>query len=209
MLGRVSLVLFLIAAPLVSHAQVTNLVINPSFEDENDIVDGNWGPPGWVTWGEGIGLESEVFFDEEDFIDGARSLRVEPKGDTNWHFMVINQPIPLDMGETYTASFWVRAEAPRLITTKVKATDNSIDFALTDFEIITDWAEYTKTFKAGAKDVKFEIWVSGTDVPVWLDFVYMYEGDYVEGILPSEASPKSVEAAGKLAAQWSKLKTQQ
>ena len=208
MLGKVSLVLILIVAPLISQAQVTNLVINPSFEDENDIVDGSW-VPGWVTWGEGIGLESDVIFDEEVFIDGARSLRVEPKGDTNWHFMVINYPITLDMGETYTASFWARAEEPRLITTKVKANDNSVDFALTDFEITTDWAEYTKTFDAGATDVKFEIWVSGTDVPVWLDFVYMYEGDYVERIMPSEASSKPVEPAGKLAVQWSKLKIRQ
>ena len=208
MLGRVSLVLILIAAPLISQAQVTNLVINPSFEDENDIVDSNW-VPGWVTWGEGVGLESEVIFDEEDFIDGARSLRVEPKGSVNWHFMVINYPIALKMGKTYSASFWARAEEPRPITTKVKANDNSVDFALTDFQITTDWAEYTKTFDAGATDVKLEIWVSGTDVPVWLDFVYMYEGDYVEGIMPSEISSKSVESAGKLAVQWSKLKTQQ
>ena len=208
MLVKVSLVLILIAAPLISQAQVTNLVINPSFEDENDIVDSNW-VPGWVTWGEGVGLESEVIFDEEDFIDGARSLRVEPKGSVNWHFMVINYPIALKMGKTYSASFWARAEEPRPITTKVKANDNSVDFALTDFQITTDWAEYTKTFDAGATDVKLEIWVSGTDVPVWLDFVYMYEGDYVEGIMPSEISSKSVESAGKLAVQWSKLKTQQ
>ncbi len=207
MLGKVSLVLILVAVPMISQAQVTNLVINPSFEDENDIVDSNW-VPGWVTWGEGIGLESELVFDEEDFIDGARSLRVEPKGSVNWHFMVINYPITLDMGETYTASFWARAEEPRPITTKVKANDNSVDFALTDFQITTDWIEYTKTFEAGATDVKFEIWVSGTDISVWLDFVYMYEGDYVEGIMPSTLSSKPVEPARKLAIQWSKLKVQ-
>jgi len=211
MLWRMLLILCLVAIPLVSHAQdaqVTNLVLNPSFEDETDIVDSNWIPGGWVTWGEGIGLNSVVEFDETEFIDGEISLRVEPVGDINWHFMVIYYPVAQSMGEEYTASFWAKAEEPRPISAKIKATDNSVDVIITDFELTTEWEEYAFTYKAGAAEIKYEIWVSGSEVPLWLDFVHIYEGEYVEGILPSGAS-KPVEPAGKLPVTWAALKLPQ
>ena len=203
------LALFLIGVPLAVHAQVENLVLNPSFEDENDVIDDEWIENGWVTWGDADGLDSVVVFDEDDFIDGSISARVEPTGTVNWHFMIIYYPVPLDVGELYTVSFWARAEEERVITVQMKDVDNAGSFGATDFTITTDWNEYTFSAEAGWPSIKLEIFVSGSDIPLWFDFVYIYEGEYVEGIFPSERSiPGAVDPADKLPVRWAAIKAQ-
>jgi len=183
-----SFVLVLVAVPLVTHAQVDNLLQNPSFEeDELILADPAWEI--WTTWGSGDGLNSTIEFDETEFIDGIRSLRVEPTGGTNWFFIVLQDNIPLEVGTNYTSSFWAKAEEPRPITVKMKATDNSIDWELTDFELTTEWAEYSITSEALSTSAKFEIWCAAVETLLWLDFIYVYEGEYVPGITPAEASP--------------------
>ena len=138
---------------MVAYAQVTNLVLNPSFEDESDLVDDQWIPDGWVTWGDGDGLASVVEFDGSEFIDGTRSLRVEPKGSENWHFMVIYYPVAQSTGTAYTASFWAKAGEPRPIWANIKATDNSVGIVTAEFELTTDWQEYAFTYEAGAAEI--------------------------------------------------------
>jgi len=203
------LALCLIGIPLAVYAQVENLVLNPSFEDENDIINDQWIEHGWVTWGDGDGLDSVVEFDEDEFIDGSVSARVEPTGTVNWHFMIIYYPVPLDVGELYTVSFWAKAEEERVITAQMKDVDNAGSFGATDFTITTDWNEYTFSAEAGWPSIKLEIFVSGSDIPLWFDFVYIYEGEYVEGILPSEKSiPGAVDPADKLPMQWAEIKAQ-
>jgi len=203
------LALFLIGVPLAVHAQVENLVLNPSFEDENDVIDDEWIENGWVTWGDADGLDSVVVFDEDDFIDGSISARVEPTGTVNWHFMIIYYPVPLDVGELYTVSFWAKAEEERVITVQMKDVDNAGSFGATDFTITTDWNEYTFSAEAGWPSIKLEIFVSGSDIPLWFDFVYIYEGEYVEGIFPSERSiPGAVDPADKLPVRWAAIKAQ-
>jgi hypothetical protein len=184
-----SFVLVLFAVPLVTHAQVDNLLLNPSFEEDEVILnDPAWEQ--WTTWGYESGLGSTVEFDETEFIDGTRSLRVDPTGDTNWYFIVLQDYIPLVVGTEYTASFWAKAEEPRPISAKFKATDNSIDWSETNFELTTEWAEYTFTTEAQNAEIKLEIFCSGVEIPLWLDFVFIYEGEYVAGIEPSFASPQ-------------------
>ncbi len=93
-----------------AHAQVVNLALNPSFEEDEVILDDpEWTK--WATWGDQAGLNSTVELDDTEFVDGARSLRIMPKGDTDWYFIVLNLPIPMVVGNTYTASFWAKAEA--------------------------------------------------------------------------------------------------
>jgi len=123
MLRWISLVVLsafcLVAFPLVTYAQVTNLVLNPSFEDDEVILDDpDW--QAWATWGWENGLESTVAIDEAEFIDGTRSLRVEPKGDENWYFIVLNLPMPVELGGEYTASFWAKAQEARRLTAQMK-----------------------------------------------------------------------------------------
>jgi len=184
----ISFILVLFAVPLVAHAQVDNLLQNPSFE-EDEVILGDPAWEIWTTWGWEDGLNSTVEFDETEFIDGTRSLRVEPTGGVNWYFIVLQDYIPLEVGQIYTASFWAKAEEPRPLTAKMKATDNSVDWELTDFQLTTEWAEYSLTSEALSAEAKFEIHCAAVEAPIWLDFIYVYEGEYVAGITPAEASP--------------------
>ena len=177
-------VFMLVAVPLVTHAQVENLVLNPSFEEDEVILDDpEWLQ--WATWGYEGGLNSTIEIDETEFIDGKRSLRIIPKGDTNWYFIVLNLPIYVDIDKDYTVSFWAKAEEARPLTVQLKATDNSINaWGATDFELTTEWAEYHYASEVLIDNVKLEILCSGSEAPFWLDYVFMYEGDYVAGISP-------------------------
>jgi len=173
----------------VTYAQrVENLALNPSFEEDEVILDDPaWEE--WATWGDQSGLNSTVEIDETEFIDGEKSLRVIPTGDTNWYFIVLNLPIYVNVDKDYTVSFWAKAEEARPLTVQLKATDNSIAaWGATDFDLTTEWAEYHYTSNVLIDNVKLEILCSGSEVPFWLDFVNIYEGEYVAGIEPGASS---------------------
>jgi hypothetical protein len=176
----------LLGVPPIAQAQVENLVLNPSFEEDEVILDDPaWEQ--WTTWGWEAGLHSTVEFDEDESVDGTRSLRIEATGGTNWYFIVLQDNLPFTVGQPHTASFWVKAEAPRPVTAKFKATDNSVDWGQTDFDVTTEWAEYSMTSVAQNASVKLEIFCAAEETPFWLDFVNVYEGEYVAGIMPSGA----------------------
>jgi hypothetical protein len=179
----VSAALGLLVAPAVTQGQVVNLVSNPSFEQDEVIGDSDWA--NWCTWGYDTGLSSTVTLDSTERIDGTRSLRVNPKGSVNWYFEVINLTLQMKVGTKYTVSFWAKAQAARPLTVHLKATDNSVAWGDTDYQLTTDWAEYKFTSVAQNTSVKLEILCAASEVPLWLDFVYIYEGDYVPGIKPS------------------------
>ncbi len=188
-IGWVMLVAFgLVAIPSVTHAQVENLLLNPSFEEDEAILDDPaWEQ--WCTWGYESGLPSTVEIDETEAVDGNRSLRVNPVGETNWYFILLYNPYTVDMSKDYTVSFWAKAEEPRPLTVQMKASDNSVNaWGATSFDLTTDWAEYTYTSDVLHTSVKLEILCAGSTVPFWLDFVYVYEGEYVPGIGPSGAA---------------------
>jgi len=172
-------VLIMLALPLVTHAQVENLLLNPSFEDDENIAAG----PQWWTWNPAEGAGSTATIVDTEYIDGKRSLRVEPLGSSGWHFYVV-QTVPLDVGTTYTYSFWAKAEAERPLTVNFKSLDNASTWELTDFQLTTEWAEYHITGSSQSEDVKLEILCAAAHVPFWLDFGNLYEGDYVAGIGP-------------------------
>jgi hypothetical protein len=159
------------------------LVLNGSFE-EDEVIQNDENYEQWWTWGWGDGLASTAEFDETTYIDGTRSLRVDPLGDTNWYFIVAYSPIPLEVGTSYTASFWAKAEEPRPLGAKMKATDNSIDWGWTDFELTSEWAEYAFTSEAINAEGKLEFHCAGSEVTLWLDFVSVYEGEYIPGTGP-------------------------
>ncbi len=173
-----SFVLVMVAVPPVTHAQVENMVLNPSFEEDEAILDDpDWLQ--WTTWNPAEGAGSNATIVDTEFIDGARSLRVEPKGGTDWYFIVLQDYITLAVGTDYTASFWAKAESPRSLPVKFKATDNSVDWGWTDFQLTTEWAEYTMTSQAENAEAKLELMCAAVEVPLWLDLVSVYEGNYV------------------------------
>jgi len=167
-------VLALVVLPPVTHAQVENLLMNQSFEEDEVIMDDpDWLQ--WATWNPAEGAGSTVEVDETEFIDGTKSLRIEPKGTENWHFIVLSLPIFVDVDKDYTVSFWAKAQEPRPLTLALKAEDNSIAaWGDTDFDLTTEWAEYHYASNVLIDVVKLEIWCAATEATFWLDFVYMY-----------------------------------
>ncbi|MCH7559723.1 MAG: carbohydrate binding domain-containing protein, partial [Planctomycetes bacterium] len=185
-----SFVLVLVGVPLVTHAQVENLLQNPSFEEDAVVLDNpNWEQ--WTTWNPAEGAGSNAMIVDTEFIDGTRSLRVDPRGGTDWYFIVLQDYITLAVGTDYTVSFWAKAEAARPLGAQLKATDNSVSWGWTAFQLTTEWAEYTFTSQAENASAKLEIFCAAVDVTLWLDFVFVYEGQYVAGIEPGGgASPE-------------------
>ncbi len=176
--------LMLVAVPRVAHAQVENLVLNCSFEEDEVILnDPDWEQ--WCTWNPDDVTGSIAEIDDTEFIDGKRSLRIEPVGTANWHFVVAYISVPAEKGSKYTASFWVKAQEPRPLTTAFKAADNTVTWGETDFQVTTEWAEYSMTSESQSDDVKLELWCAASAAPLWLDFVYIYKGEYVAGISPT------------------------
>ena len=180
----VPFVLVLVAVPLVTHAQVVNLLEDPSFE--NEIIIGNTAWNRWLTWAAGGAVNSTIEIDKTEFMDGEKSLRVIPSG--TGQFAVIYAAIPLEVGERYTVSFWAKAEAPRTVQARLQAMNNS-SMETADFQLTTEWAEYTFTAEAPNASIKLQIqWNASVEVPYWLDFVSLYAGEYVAGIEPSGLS---------------------
>jgi len=151
-----------------------NLALNPSFEEDEDILDDpNW--YSWGTWNPDEGAGSNAYIVDTDSVDGARSLRIEPVGAENWYFIVISLPIPVDMDKVYTTSFYAKAEAPRPLTVQMKAEDNSIsEWSSTTFELTTEWAEYSFTSEVLIDTIKLELLCAGSEVPFLLDSVTVF-----------------------------------
>jgi hypothetical protein len=154
-----------------------NLLQNPSFEEDEAILDDpDW--VNWCTWNPAEGAGSNATIVDTEAIDGARSLRIEPKGVENWHFIVLYLSFPADVDKNYTTNFWAKAEAPRPLTVQMKCADNTIDaWGATDFDLTTDWAEYSYTSEVLIDNIKLEICCSGSEVPFWLDLVSVSEAD--------------------------------
>jgi len=169
-----------------------NLVLNPSFEEDEVVLDDpNW--EAWATWNPEEGAGSNATIVDTESVDGARSLRVEPVGVENWHFIVANMEFPLDFGADYAITFWAKAEAARPLTASFKAADNSVSWGETGFEITTEWAEYTMTAISESDAGKIEFFCAGVEVPFWLDNVSVYKvGDAPPVDTPPDDTPPLV-----------------
>ena len=156
--------------------EVENLVLNPSFEEDEAVLDDpDWLQ--WCTWNPAEGAGSNATIVDTESVDGARSLRVEPVGTENGHFIVANISFPLELGADYTFTFWAKAEAPRPLTASFKAADNSVSWGFTDFELTTEWAEYSLTATSESDAGKLEFLCAASDVPFWIDAVSVLKAE--------------------------------
>jgi len=151
-----------------------NLVLNPSFEEDEVILDDpDW--YSWCTWNPAEGAGSNATIVDTDAVDGARSLLIEPIGPENWHFIVVSMPIPTEVGAGYTASFYAKAAEPRPLGVQWKATDNSESWGYVDFNLTTEWAEYSLTAEALNAETKLEFFCAASEVSFLLDAVSVTE----------------------------------
>jgi hypothetical protein len=147
-----------------------NLVLNSSFEEDEDILDDpTW--YSWCTWNPAEGAGSNATIVDTDAVDGTRSLLIEPVGPENWHFIVVTMPIPTEVGAGYTASFWAKAAEPRPLGVQWKATDNTESWGYAGFDLTTEWAEYTLTADALNAETKLEFFCAASEVSFLLDSV--------------------------------------
>ncbi len=152
-----------------------NLALNPSFEEDEPVLD----DPDWYSWGtwnpaEGAGSNATIV--DTDAVDGAKSLRIEPVGIKNWHFIVLNQPIVVEMGKNYTTTFWANADAPRPLIVQMKAEDNSVNaWGATSFDLTIEWAEYSYTSEVLIENIKVELLCAGSEVSFLLDLFSVSE----------------------------------
>ncbi|MCP4257410.1 MAG: hypothetical protein GY774_07755 [Planctomycetes bacterium] len=159
-----------------------NLALNPSFEEDEVVLDDpEWMQ--WATWNPAEGAGSNATIVDTDAVDGARSLRIEPVGVENWHFIVINLPILVDIDKQYIASFWAKAEATRPLTVQMKAEDNSVNaWGATTFDLTTEWAQYSYTSEVLIDIIKVEFLCAGVEVPFLLDLFSVIEADTLSGL---------------------------
>ncbi|MFC1603565.1 LamG-like jellyroll fold domain-containing protein [Planctomycetota bacterium] len=157
-----------------ARAQVVNLVQNPSFEEDEAILDDpDWAQ--WTTWNPAEGAGSNATIVDTEAADGARSLFIEPIGAADWHFILLQDYIPIEVGASYTASFWAKAAEPRPLGVQFKASDNSDSWGYAGFDLTTEWAEYSLTADALNAETKLEFFCAGVEVALWLDNVSVYE----------------------------------
>ena len=174
-LSYLMLLAMLAILPTARAQVVGNLVQNPSFEEDEAVLDDPaWAQ--WCTWNPAEGAGSNATIVDTDTADGAKSLFIEPVGPENWHFIVLYLPMMVDMDKNYTVSFWAKAQEPRPLTVQLKATDNSINaWGATTFDLTTEWAEYSYTSEVLIDNVKLEILCSASEVPFWLDNISVAE----------------------------------
>ena len=152
-----------------------NLALNPSFEEDEPVLDDpDW--YSWATWNPAEGAGSNATIVDTDAVDGAKSLRIEPVGVENWHFIVLNLPIVVEMDKNYTTTFWAKADASRPLTVQMKAEDNSVNaWGATSFDLTTEWAEYSYTSEVLIETIKVELLCAGVEVPFLLDLFSVSE----------------------------------
>ena len=154
--------------------QRVNLALNPSFEEDEVILDDpDW--YSWATWNPAEGAGSNATIVDTEAVDGARSLLIEPIGPENWHFIVVGMPIPTEVGTSYTTSFWAKAVEARPLGAQWKAVDNSESWGYADFELTTEWAEYSLTAEALNAETKLEFFCAASEVSFLLDAVSVTE----------------------------------
>ena len=145
----------------------TNLIANPSLEDETLGDPTNWQSNGW-------GTNTHTFTYPVAGIDGADAARVEmtsyTSGDAKWFF----DAVPVVGGETYTFSNQYRSDVTTFPVIRYTLDDTSVQYVGLDALASTggSWATNTENFTAPANAVE------GTLFHVIADVGFLEVDDY-------------------------------
>jgi hypothetical protein len=158
----------------------TNLVDNPSFEED---ADGDRVPDGWRFSGDG-NVAQKLTLDTGR--DGRRCARLActqftAVGSAS-HAMLCQADVPVTRGKNYRVAFWARAEGIAGDVVSVALSDTSVwdNCGLqAAFAPAPDWKRYEFIFQATRdcpRASRFQIWFSSTGT-LWMDDVEFVEGD--------------------------------
>ncbi len=189
-------------------------------EDADIIIfdDFEGGQAGWAQAAKnGAGM---VFtMDDKESVSGDQSAMFEVAniGGGGMHDLTLDSmtPIKLEIDETYTVDFWVKAEEDRTIAIDLLMNHDpwSNVFRIENIPVTTEWEVQHHTFKATFNDANtiflFSFSKSSNKNPtatMWIDRVRFYKGDFEEEDLANKP-PEAVTPGGKLIRSWGTIKS--
>lgn len=158
-----------------------NYINNPSFE--NNVTD-SWTLAGSATASQDSSVSDQAY-------SGTSSAKIVATG--NWTFT--SNSIPVNQGQYYTASGYVKTDAPLTVTFVGRDSLGNLTSHVDSYPIgtITDWARFSATdlLGAGEADVAYyDVQFSGDAGTYYIDCVQFESShtatDYFDGSLPEE-----------------------
>jgi len=201
--SKLQLALYLLAFSIVvgigAHAgEVENLARNGDFEE------------GLIEWDlrQSEGAVARMEEDKGEAIKGRSSVFIEIDNavGTYWHLSLYQEGHLLEKGQTYTFSFWAKAEDFRPVAYYLEqAVDPWDEYGRKEAEVNEEWQEYWTTFNVSLSEAAWpRIALGQSDVNIWVDNVRFYEGEYVEE--EDLGREEAVDPAGKLPITWAGIK---
>lgn len=176
-----------------------NFVYNGGFNSDNPEIDGIDGVANTDYWTflKGPGGDAEVVVE-----DGAMHIQIANGGTVDYGVQLIQDPIPLEQGAKYKASFNAKAESERDIKVKLGGGDSrgyseySNEPAIT---LSTDWEPYEFEFIMPERtDLKarYEFNMGLSDADVWLSDVRLEMVEKVPSVTDPSLEPRPPLAGG-------------
>ncbi|MFB9274006.1 carbohydrate binding domain-containing protein [Cohnella cellulosilytica] len=160
-----------------------NLIYNGGFDGSDPAAPGIEGVTGSDYWGFLVGFDGEATVQNDG---GAMKVDVTNTGSANYSVQLVQQPVPLQFGETYKVSFDARAaSADRPLAVKLGSGGDGgwKDYAEHSFNLNTSMTAYEFTFKMQAythNNARIELNFGGAVGPVWIDNVRVAKTDAEE-----------------------------
>jgi len=190
----------LVSGAAAQDDEIENIVPNPDFLD---------GTNGWTISG-GFGVLSVDNKEESPTGTPVLMATINSVGAENWEPEIHSPSFPLKNGETYTYSFWAKAEegSNRTLGPALEQLETYVSIGQ-GITLTDQWVEYHYT----------GIWTHPTSPPqvvihigfqlqtddVWFSHFRVYEGEYVEEEI--DEGPKiAVTPAHRLTTTWGKIK---
>ena len=177
-----------------------NMLVNPDFNEPLTT--------GWNLEVHGSHVEATMALDSTTKVAGQNSARIDIKsivdGAEIWRLQFKQVNVKIKNAQTYTWSFWAKANAdrPANVWVGMEVDPWGTLGSSEEFKIGTNWQEYHFTFNASQAfdNTRLAIQLAGSKVtPVWIDHQMLYEGEYVK-------ESTSTEPIGKITSTWGKVK---
>jgi len=143
-------------------AEGINLIQNGSFE----VAGAGWLYPWWLQVR--AGAAATVGQDASTSVDGQYSAHINiTQSNLNWYVQLIENNLPLNAGQSYTATFWAKASANRQMYVAVQnlATYGSMTASLTtswqqfSFPVTLTQADPSPFLNFNVGDVTGDVWI--------------------------------------------------
>jgi len=196
----------LVSSAAAKDDEIENMLKNPDFDDNIE---------GWTLGSLADGAAGQLSLDKHGSSglsrDNCLFARIDALGNDAWEPEIHSPSFDVELGETYTVSFWARTEEETITSVLVKfeQLDTWVGPSHTFNNLVTEeWQEFhftTAMTMGSPPQVVLHITFVGTTDDIWFDHFRVYVGEYVEEDL---GQPKiSVMPMGRLATVWGQIKS--